>query len=127
MAKVDLPWLFHIPDAALAAKLAPLLFELGGVVIADPAHLPKRDRQNLVHTVTGPRPDEHGDPYLDVLIHAVDWSREVEWLPDELDVVAADVYTWADSPTSFIGVFEDVPEDAPAGVAEWLGLEPDEG
>jgi hypothetical protein len=120
-----LPWLFHIPDPELAAQLAPYLSEVDALIIADPAHLRDDERRHYVHTVTGPILDPEGYEVLSVLIHAVDWTREVEWLPDELANVAADLYTWADSPATFIPDMEDIPADAPPGVAEWLGI--DEG
>lgn len=120
-----LPWLFHIPDPALAATLAPYLFESGALIIADPAHLPEDDRKHYVHTVTGPRDHPEFGPVLDIHIHAVDWSREVEWLPEELEHVAGDLYTWASWPCQFIESVEEIPEDAPPGVAEWLAIELD--
>lgn len=123
MSKTDLPWLFHIPDAELAESLGRRLFELGGLVIADPAHLPEHDRRMYVHTVTGPRHDPDFGDVIDVHIEFVNWSREVEWLPDELDIVAGNVYAWAASPNEYIGGIEDIPEDAPEGVADWLGLD----
>jgi hypothetical protein len=120
-----LPWLFHIPDTELAATLAPYLFEAGALIIADPAHLPEDTREHYVHTVTGPRDDTELGPVLDIHIHAVDWSREVEWLPEELEHVAGDLYAWAAWPTQFIETIEDIPEDAPPGVAAWLDLDDD--
>lgn len=124
MAK--LPWLFYFTDKAVADVVAPLLCEKGALVIADPAHLSEHVREHYVHTVSGIRDDAEFGPTIDVHIHAVDWSRPVEWLPEELEHVADDLWAWADWPSQFIENIEDIPEDAPAGVAEWLGLDPED-
>lgn len=120
-----LPWLFHIPDPELAAQLAPYLSEVDALIIADPAYLRDDERRHYVHTVTGPRESPGYGPVLDIHIHAVDWTREVEWLPDELEHVTGDLYAWASWPAQFIETVEDIPADAPPGVAEWLGIDED--
>ncbi|PRY53514.1 hypothetical protein [Glycomyces artemisiae] len=117
---MSMPWLFHITDPQVAKALGPHLHEAGGIVVADPAYLTDTQRTDLLHTVGAPEGGE-----LPVTIHAVDWTMTVEWDPENPDEVAADVHAVAERPAEFYDP-GNLPEDMPAHVAEFLGLEPDE-
>lgn len=118
----NMPWMFYIPNPKTAELIAAHLYELGGVVIADPAHLPSAMRESYLHTIGDV--DEEGQ--LPILIHAVDWTAPVEWNPDEPEVMARDVYAMADAPGEFFDSLDALPEGAPARVVEWLDLADDE-
>lgn len=115
-----LPWLFHITDPAVAKLLGPHLHEAGGIVVADPAYLTESQRTELLHTIGAP---DGGD--LPLTINAVDWTITLDWDPENPDEVADAVYGAAEYPGEFYDP-NDLPEDMPAHVAEFLGLEPDE-
>jgi|SRR5690606_2028420 len=118
----DMPWMFYIPNPKVAELIATYLYESGGVVIADPAHLPGNYRENLLHTVG----DVDEDGRLPVTIHAVDWAAPVEWNPDEPEVMARDVYAMADAPGEFFDSLDALPEGTPARVVAWLELDDEE-
>lgn len=118
----DMPWMFHIPNPKVADLIAAHLYELGGVVVADPAHLPSAMRESYLHTVG----DVDEDGQLPILIHAVDWVAPVEWSPDEPEVMARDVYAMAASPGEFFDSLDALPEGTPARVVAWLELDDDE-
>lgn len=118
----NMPWMFYIPNEAVAEAIATYLYESGGVVIADPAHLPGNYREGLLHTVG--EVDEDGQ--IPITIHSVDWTAPVEYSPDEPELMARDVYAMADAPGEFFDSLESLPEGTPAHVIAWLGLD-DEG
>lgn len=115
----NMPWMFHIPDKTVADLIAAHIYELGGVVIADPAHLGDDLTKAYLHTVG--TPDDDGG--LPITIHAVDWTTTVNWEPDEPEYTARDVYTMADGPTEFYESAESLPEGTPKRVAVWLDFE----
>lgn len=113
----DMPWMFHIPDKTVADLIAPHIFEAGGVVIADPAHLSEDIAKAYLHTVGSPEGDD-----LPITIHAVDWTVTVSWEPDEADHMGRDVYAMAAAPSEFFDSVDMLPEGTPERVAVWLEL-----
>lgn len=113
-----MPWMFHIPDKTVADLIARDIYELGGVVIADPAHLSEDITKAYLHTVGSP--DDEGA--LPITIHAVDWTATVNWEPGEPEHMARDVYAMADGPGEFYDSLDALPEGTPERVAVWLDL-----
>lgn len=115
-----MPWMFHFEDAKEAESVARELFDLGGVVIADPTHLPERLLDQLVSVSTVE------DETVKATIHEVDWTVELDWSWSEPEDTARNLYCLLNSPGEMFDSLDALPEGTPARVVEWLELDDDE-
>lgn len=116
-----MPWMFHFEDADEAESVARELFKLGGVVIADPNHLPKDLLDQLVSVSA-----VNGDT-VKATIHEVDWTVELDWNWAEPEHTAGNLYCLLNSPGEMFDSLDALPEGTPARVIAWLELDDEDG
>jgi hypothetical protein len=109
--------MFHFEDADEAEPVARELFRLGGVVIADPNHLPD-DLLNMLVSVSRVADDDT----VKAAIHEVDWTVELDWSASEPKVTAGNLFCLLNSPNEMFDSLESLPEGTPERVAVWLDL-----
>lgn len=116
-----MPWMFHFEDADKAEPVARELFRLGGVVIADPNHLPDGMLDLLVSVSA-----VNGDT-VKATIHEVDWTVELDWMRSEPEATAGNLYCLLNSPGEMFDSLDALPEGTPARVIAWLELGDEDG
>jgi hypothetical protein len=114
----NMPWMFHFEDADEAEAVARELFRLGGVVIADPNHLPD-NLMNMLVSVS--RVADDGT--VKATIHEVDWTVELDWHASEPKVTAGNLFCLLNSPGEMFDSLDTLPEGTPMRVIAWLDLD----